>query len=350
MKNKIMYMFIVLSLICSCKGQDTKATKNLEIFASKILSGDTVLELGNNIMHVYQDKKNVYWFASWETGIYRFDGKTLINFTNKHGLQSNRIDEIKEDSFGNLYFNSGFPSSVITKFDAKSFSKLSASPTNEWKLQKNDLWFKNLCENTYLYRYDGLILHKLKVPNNPNYSNPFEIYSIYQDKKGNMWFGTNPLGVCRYNGKTFDWINEEDVTELHGGPANGVRSICQDKNDYLWFNTEYRYLAQDYVASNGLFYKREKSIGSLDGKSNGNIKEYLSICKDDDNNLWIATYLDGIWKYDGSKITHYQVKSDNKQIKIYSIFKDNQNNIWLGTHENGAYKFNGQIFEKFTLK
>ena len=48
-------------------------------------------------MVIYQDKKNVYWFGSWETGVYKYDGKELVNFTTKHGLIKNRIDEIKEE-------------------------------------------------------------------------------------------------------------------------------------------------------------------------------------------------------------------------------------------------------------
>ncbi len=43
--------------------------------------------------------------------------------------------------------------------------------------------------------------------------------------KGNIWFGTNPVGVCRYDGKSFEWITEEDVTEFRNEGANGVRSI-----------------------------------------------------------------------------------------------------------------------------
>ena len=72
----------------SCNGQTTKTQ-------SIVSSGDTVKELGKNIMLVYQDTKNNYWFGSWETGVYKYDGKTLINYTTKHGLYTNRVDDIK---------------------------------------------------------------------------------------------------------------------------------------------------------------------------------------------------------------------------------------------------------------
>ena len=68
-------------------------------------------------MLVYQDTKNNYWFGSWETGVYKYDGKTLINYTTKHGLYTNRVDDIKEDKSGNIYFAVMNPNSTITKFE-----------------------------------------------------------------------------------------------------------------------------------------------------------------------------------------------------------------------------------------
>jgi hypothetical protein len=167
-------------------------------------------------------------------------------------------------------------------------------------------------------------------------------------KNGNIWFGTNPVGVCRYDGKSFEWITEEDVTEFRNEGANGVRSITEDKNGDFWFNTEYRYSVYDSTTlKSNKFYTRHKSIGGLDGKTESNLDEYLSTVIDNNSNLWFVTYRDGVWKYDGTKITHYIVQDNSKDITLFSIYKDNNGVLWLGTHENGAYKFNGKTFEKF---
>lgn len=348
MKLNILLFLAILTLLTSCNGQPQK--KITEHFIEQFVKGDTVKELGRSIMVIYQDKKNIYWFGSWETGVYRYDGKTLINYTTKHGLPTNRVDEIKEDKSGNIYFNSCYPHSTITKFDGKAFSILTAIPSNDWKLQPNDLWFKHSYQFEKVYRYDGIALSELQLPKPPHIPNPFEIYSIYQDRKGNVWFGTNPSGVCRYNGKSFEWITEEDVTEFRNEGANGVRSIAEDENGDFWFNTEYRYSVYDSATLKiNKFYTRKQSIGSLDGKKGSNQYEYLSAIKDNNNNLWFVTYRDGVWRYDGMKITHYAVQENSKDITSFSIYKDNNGDLWLGTHENGAYKFNGKAFEKFTL-
>lgn len=342
-------LLCVSALVMACTGQPKMQAANS--VNHSVLAGDTVTELGKNIMVVYQDKKNSYWFGSWETGLYRYDGKTIINYTTKHGLPHNRVDEIKEDSLGNIYINGCYPFSAITKFDGKAFSQLTVSPNGEWQLQPNDLWFKHPLPTGQVFRFDGNVLHELQFPKHPKYPDPFEIYAIYKDKKGNIWFGSNPVGVCRYNGQSFDWISESDVTELHNGPANGVRSIAEDENGHFWFNTEYRYIIDDSVNSNTkTFYERQESIGNLNQEVGVSLNEYLSILKDNNNDLWMATYLDGVWKYDGTAVTHFPVVLNGVNITVFSVYMDNAGSIWLGTHENGAFRFNGHQFEPFRVQ
>jgi ligand-binding sensor domain-containing protein len=347
MQLNILLFLTTITLLTSCNGQTSNKKNNTDQF----INGDIVKELGKNIMVVYQDSNNVYWFGSWETGVYKYDGKTLINYTTKHGLYINRVDDIKEDKWGNIYFTGMNQNSTITKFDGKSFTNIKATPSNQWKLEANDLWLINAYQaKQKVYRFDGNTLYELTLPNPPKLNNPFDVYSIYKDKKGNIWFGTNPVGVCRYNGKSFEWITEEDVTEFRNEGANGVRSITEDKNGDFWFNTEYRYsVYEGSTLKSNKFYTRHKSIGSLDGKTESNLDEYLSTVRDNNSDLWFVTYRDGVWKYDGKKIIHYVVQDNSKNITLFSIYKDNNGQLWLGTQENGAWKFNGQTFVKFVL-
>ena len=349
MKLLTLIFFSMLFTITSCTGQNSDSKKTTYHFEELPVKGDTVKELGSNIMVIYQDKKNTYWFGSWKTGVYKYDGKTLINYTTKQGLHNNRVDDIKEDKAGNLYFSGMNPTSTITKFNGISFTKIIATPSNEWKLEANDLWLLNAYQSKQkVYRFDGNTLYELTLPKPPKLNNPFEVYSIYKDKKGNIWFGTNPVGVCRYDGKSFDWITEEDVTEFRNEGANGVRSITEDKNGDFWFNTENRYSVYDSITvKSNHFYTRHESIGSLDGKNTNALKEYLSTVRDNKDNLWFVTYRNGVWKYDGTKITQYVIQDNAKDITLFSIYKDNTGDLWLGTPENGAYKFNGNTFVKF---
>ncbi len=363
MKSTLFYLTVLIILI-ACNGQVNSQTIASAKMNDHSSMGDTVNELSSNIMVIYQDTKSNYWFGSWKDGLYKYDGKSILHFTTKDGLPSNRVEEIKEDKQGNLYFNT---SKGLCQYNGNSFLVLVEinNSENDWKLNPDDLWFKSLEHPECAYRFDGNNIYRLKLPRIklgedytaklPSHLSPYAIYCVYKDVKLNVWFGTAQLGVCRYDGKTFDWITESDVTELHNGSANGVRSIAEDKHGDFWFNTEYRYSVYSKKAfaksstDDQTFYNRIKSIGCLDGKQNSDLNEYLSIAKDNHNNLWIAIYLHGVWKYDGEKIEHYPIQVNAKNVPIYCLYKDNNGDIWLGTHANGAFKFNGQVFEKFIL-
>lgn len=348
----------LLTVFLSCSYQKSIP---ISVVKSSDTLGDTVTELGRNIMIIYQDKKDNYWFGSWETGLYRYNPsaatKTFIHFTTKDGLPHQRINEIKEDKSGNLYFNTG---DGISQFDGQHFTTLKEESLSdsEWKLDPDDLWFTSSRFSGFVYRYDGKKLYRLQMPEtdrggdfmsqHKSVSSAYAVYSIYKDSKGNVWFGTGAAGACRYNGKSFDWIEEEDVTEYHNGPANGVRSIIEDSQGYFWFNSMYRYVVYGHALKQR-FYNREKSIGNLDGKPDSDFYEYMSIAKDNHQTLWIATYGNGVWHYNGQNTLYYPVQFKGEDITIFSIYKDNKGDLWLGTHENGAYKFNGKTFEKFAL-
>jgi ligand-binding sensor domain-containing protein len=127
-----------------------------------------------------------------------------------------------------------------------------------------------------------------------------------------------------------------------------VRSIIEDADGNFWFNSAYKYdVYGNSKKPEGSFYNRLTSIGNIDGRPDSDFWEYLSIAKDKNNELWIATYLNGVWHYDGTKTKHYPVQHNGEDISVFSIYTDSKGQLWLGTHEHGAYNFDGTTFQKF---
>jgi ligand-binding sensor domain-containing protein len=54
----------------------------------------------------------------------------------------------------------------------------------------------------------------------------------FQDKAGNLWFGTLNEGVYRYDGKNF-----KNFTDKDGLVNNEVWFVLEDKNGNLWIGT-----------------------------------------------------------------------------------------------------------------
>ncbi|MFK8162081.1 MAG: two-component regulator propeller domain-containing protein, partial [Lewinella sp.] len=103
--------------------------------------------------------------------------------------------------------------------------------------KKDQLWFGTI--GAGVYRYDGTTFTNL-TSDNGLASNMVEC--ILEDTAGNLWFGTHG-GVSRYDGIMF-----QNFTTADGLPDNEVHAIAQDKSGKIW------------VASSG-------GLSYLDGKS-----------------------------------------------------------------------------------
>ena len=326
--------------------------------SNSIDTGVTITQLDKTIWTIYQDKKSNYWFGSKENGVYYYNGQRLKHITTENGLVSNEIRGIQEDANGNVYFDT---EKGVSKFDGRTFKTLQianpASPLNDWVLKPDDLWFR-MGFKSGAYRFDGKYLHYLKFPispqenmfymKNPNTSlKPYGLYTIYKDRKGYMWFGTASLGVCRYDGRTLNWHYEEQLQTTPNGGDFGTRAIFEDKNGKFWINnTRFRYVIETY-GYKSVTFKKESGIGYLNKTNKMEFPFFLSITEDNKGNLWMATYENGVWKYNGKELIHYPVKDGETDVLLFTIYKDNKGVLWLGTHNAGVYTFNGHTFEKF---
>jgi len=316
-----------------------------------LAKGEFVSELDQAILYIFQAKNNTYWFGSNDRGVYRYDGNALVNFTVHDGLVSNRIRGIQEDKEGNIYFTTY---EGISKFDGQSFVTLKApadADAKRWELKPDDLWFVGPPDAGVVFRYDGNALHRLQFPRTklgdehfermprskfPNaiYS-PYDIYYIMRDSKGNLWFGSTCVGVCRFNGKNFHWFTDSTLVEAP------VRSILEDKKGNFWFTYT------GHASFDG--FRMVNDFGKVQDRAEGTIVEGMSVIEDENGKIWTAAFGGGAFRYDGEQRTQFPVKEGDTTITVFAIYKDNQGDLWLGTHNGGAYKFNGKTFEKFKL-
>lgn len=71
----------------------------------------------------------------------------------------------------------------------------------------------------------------------PKTTSPYEVSdsmvrSIFEDSKGNFWFGRDHAGLSRYNGKFLTHFTVKD-----GLGDNQIRTIQEDRNGNIWFGT-----------------------------------------------------------------------------------------------------------------
>jgi len=329
-------------------------------------------ELDKAIFRIFQDSKGTYWFGSHGQGLYRRDGTTLALYTTDSGLCGNDITRIQEDKSGNLYFTTPEGTS---KFDGRTFTTLKVDDSDPsstpWKLEPDDLWFQGGQDSGVVYRYDGKALRKLEFPTtaagdahyartprwkypNAKYS-PYDVYTVYKDSRGNVWFGTAKLGACRYDGKSFAWISEEELGfDEKDNRSFGTRSLIEDRDGKFWITvTRHRFdmypTGSATQTAGGLAYVKAAGLAHAKEGVDEDYTYIMSMTTDKAGDLWMATYGAGVWRYDGKTLTNYPVLVDGKPITVFSIYRDRQDGLWLGTHEHGVCKFDGKAFEKVKL-
>lgn len=294
-----------------------------------------------NIRAIYEDKKGNYWLGSDGEGLYRYDGKTLTLFTRADGLCDNQIRDIQEDKQGNIWLVTG---GDICSFNGVAFSKMSGNVNHrsEWRQGAGSIWFPAFKEKG-VYRYDGAVVHYydfLRQESNVSYDE-YAVYCIYTDRSGNVWFGTQNKGVCKFDGKKLTWLTEK------GLDGAAVRSIFQDKAGNMWFgNNGYGLFKYDGKTLSNV--TDEKGLGNpdfikhLNGKE-GTMARVWAIDEDSKGNLWIATIDAGLWFYNGKKLTNYTTKHGLPANSVTAVYKDRKGMMWFGT-AGEICQFDGKRF------
>lgn len=347
-------LFCLSLVLTNCKAQNQSYDGKTNSFAAAFNIGDNVSKLGKNIDCIFQDKNDIYWFGSNGDGVYRYDGKSLKQITEKNGLCSNFVWAIQEDINGNLWFTTR---DGVCCFNGISFTNytdtIKNAITGKPLFQKGGLFFGALDGVSYFdgKSFKNFTIHPITYkPESNSMYRPYSIYCTLVDRSGNIWFGTQEKGVCRYDGKSFSWLADKNLA----GPA--VRSIFQDNAGTLWFGNNggglFRY--DGNVLKN---ITEERGLGNADflkGKKlpdkPGTLARVWSINEDNNNKLWIGTIDAGVWKLDGDTLTNYTTKDGLTGNSILTIYKDKKGELWFVTNGESICKFNGQSFTKFEFK
>jgi ligand-binding sensor domain-containing protein len=214
-------------------------------------------------------------------------------------------------------------------------------------------------------RYDGEHLHHYLFPEqdleaafgiaiDPNGpSRPYSVYGIDRDTEGNLLFGTESAGVFRYDGDTLLWIGEKELSVLEDGRVPAVRSIVQDKEGNYWLsNIIHRYAMHDPLSPasrvKGKGYTLLEGTDHEDVLGEGVLPYFVSAVTDEaEGDLCMATYNEGLWRYDGQHLTVYDIMDGERPLNLLCLYKDRAGTIWLGTEDAGVYRMEEDAFRLY---
>ena len=326
----------------------------------------------STVLDICEDQFGNLWIATQGGGISKFDGLRFRNITIRDGLSSNYVRKIIADSRGTIWVaTAGGISKILGKniknytFNAEDGAQNSV---NELQAdQEGGIWFSAPNGGLgYIDRRDSIRYF--------NRSNGFvddKVIEIERGHDGALWIVTAVRGLYLLKQGKFERILGND--ELKGF----ILTLYVDDDNTLWagtnrglirFKNEQNY--QFVPVLNGVFIK---SITKHQDKiwlvsafgvlklTGGDIRSYRKqegftlasvnkVFKDREGNIWLGTNDEGLYKYQGEVIVHYDHRHQLSDNWVTAVTEDAEGNIWFGTNGAGLDKLEGEQFVNYSTK
>jgi ligand-binding sensor domain-containing protein/serine phosphatase RsbU (regulator of sigma subunit) len=158
------------------------------------------------------------------------------------------------------------------------------------------------------------------------------VFSVIQDQKGFMWFGTQDGGLNKYDGFQFT-VFTHDPNDSNSIATNNISKIVEDAKGMIWVGTwgggldMYNPLTEKFTH----FRNNPNNPNSL---SHDNAQ---TVFEDSRGNIWVGTAGGGLNMLNPAtgKFTIYKTnKADTNTIshdRIWSVSEDQKGIIWVGT-------------------
>ncbi len=298
------------------------------------------------VRDVAQDSQGFIWVAG-NNGLFKFDGKKFKPFKaalkDTIGLRDNKINTVIAASDDKIWLGTPMGLHVLEKETVKHI-KLVENPTEsqEYVLSifedvQNRLWVGTY-GGLFLLEKDGAPIHFLSEGGNSKIAQE-TIWGISQDHEGTIWVATNEGPYILREGQYYEFrpmaIESEEDLDLDSA------SFFQ----YRHYNDSIVLIASSIGLLKGI-HKRERLVVSRFNDEEGAMPNYhiqdLEI--DDEGNVWLATWKNGLKKYGWTSggLIEKKIVPKNGFLgmsgDVKAVFKDHQDNVWAA-NTNGLYKF-----------
>ena len=166
------------------------------------------------------------------------------------------------------------------------------------------------------------------------------IRTVFQDSKGNYWFGTQD-GLCRKDKNGLFYFDLKDSNNQ----GVTVHTIIEDTNGIIW------------IGYGGGIAKYDGSYFTVFHQKDILLRTGLwSMTMDKKGILWIGT-TQGVFTFDGKTLTPFEIPEGkinpsmgiSTAKMVHSIIEDRNGNMWFATN-GGAYKYDGTSLKNISEK
>lgn len=288
----------------------------------------------NTVIDILQTHDGYLWLTT-EEGLVRFDGVRFEVFDKLRVPQflSNSIWVLYQDSQGILRI--GTNGSGLVSLDLNTY---------KFQSRTRDNGLPHLTVNSITQTGDGTIWigsegglaflkeGKLRVFSSPDLPSPHIRY-VYADNQSNLWLAAGEhLRQMNLRSRKITVFTGKD-----GLNGDHVNVIYQDKQNRLWIGLE-----------SGLNRWENGKFITVPLNKNDSQPNVWTIIQDRDDNMWVGTYGDGIYRINGNSTESFSSSSGLSDDTIWKLFEDREGSIWIGTNSGGLDRLRDGKFTTYT--
>ena len=295
-------------------------------------------QLSQYIFAIHEDRQGNMYFGTSLYGLIKYDGDTLIYLTEKDGLAGGRITSFIPGRNDSLWISTF---SGLSLYDGEKYTHIkSGSDTlgnNIWTtyLDKDGLFWMGTLDGVCTYdghEFKAFHLPKATVTDTNTILAYNRVSSIFQDSKGNYWFGTDGFGLTKYDGKAFTHYTKEE-----GLCDNNVSGIKEDKAGRLWVSTMF----------GGVCILDNETFSPFPDTDKISLVETSLPYHATNGDIWFSSEHDYVYRYDGQEYHHYGKEDGLESSSVFNFFEDSKGRMWLGGW-GGLFRFDGKRFFSVT--
>jgi ligand-binding sensor domain-containing protein len=146
-----------------------------------------------------------------------------------------------------------------------------------------------------------------------------EVRCIFEDSRGNLWFGTRREGIGVFNGTSWTYYTADD-----GLVSNGITAIVQDARGRVWTAG-----GGGYSILEGDRWTPHDSLGAVQPRV------VYSIDVDWKGHLWLGAN-GGASGFDGSAWRHFTPEDGLPHPVVHAALQDRRGNVWFACRQGLA--------------
>ena len=173
------------------------------------------------------------------------------------------------------------------------------------------------------------------------------IRNVHEDRNGNLWMGTNGLGVAYFNGQSINYFSNKV-----GFNGQQITGISEDTEGNLWFSTDQGIV--HCILDTG-DHTKHKFINYSDTTIFKG-QQFWSVYADSKSIIWAGAanglyrFIDSFWQEFKLPLPEATSGDFITKATSWSISEDQSGNLWFSTNGFGAYKYDGKDFIQVSTK